>query len=73
MIADFPAANAAIERAVSETAAPLIVTGEIVNRLPRRDRTFLWALHPNAAMYREIAREAADLVIATHPPPPSDG
>ncbi len=72
-IAGFPAANEAIESAATRTGAPVIVSGEIVSRLPEKDRVFLWALHPNAAMYREIAREAADLVAATLPPPPSGG
>ena len=72
-IAGFPAANEAIESAATRTGAPVIVSGEIVSRLPEKDRVFLWALHPNAAMYREIAREAADLFAATLPPPPSGG
>ncbi len=72
-IAGFPAANEAIESAATRNGAPVIVSGEIVSRLPEKDRVFLWALHPNAAMYREIAREAADLVAATLPPPPSGG
>ncbi len=71
-ISGFPAANEAIISAANRTSTPVIVSGEIVSRLPPEEREFLWALHPNPAMYREIAREAADLVVTTIPPHPSD-
>lgn len=72
----FHTANAAARAAALHSGIDVIETGPSVARVPQRDRVYIWALHPSAPMYREIARDVADLLVAppgagstrTHPP-----
>lgn len=59
----FARANSALRRAARKYAVPLVETAPAVQRVPEKERKFLWALHPNAAMYREIARDVAEKVL----------
>jgi lysophospholipase L1-like esterase len=59
----FARANAAVRQATAEYGVPLVETKSAVQRVPEEERKFLWALHPNAAMYREIARDVAEKVL----------
>ena len=58
-ITDFGTANQAMRRLAARHDIPIIHSRASVNRLPRDQREYLWALHPNAAMYDEIAKDVA--------------
>ena len=64
----FGAANRAILEAAAESGALVIRSLYAILRIPREKRRFGWAAHPNAAMYREIARDVSQVVLATVPP-----
>ena len=52
----------------AESDAFVISSRDAILRIPRGKRIFLWAAHPSAAMYREIARDVSQVVLATVPP-----
>jgi lysophospholipase L1-like esterase len=56
--------NDAIRAIAAERGIPLIDSQYGVDRVPFKWRKFLWALHPNARMYEEIARDVASAVAA---------
>ncbi len=64
----FGGANRAVSEAAAESGALVIPSLDAILRIPRGERNFLWAAHPSAAMYREIARDVSQVVLATVPP-----
>ena len=74
----FAAVNRAIRAAAAETGIPVIESRYSLAGLPPEKRKLEWNAHPNGWMYREIARDVAELVLTTLPPsrrkrPSSDG
>ena len=63
----FAAANRAMRRVGSELGVPTVDSPTSQARVPPEKRQWLWAGHPNGAIYREIARDAA---AALRPAPP---
>ncbi len=59
----FAAANRAVRRVFDLHRAPVVETWKALQRLPPDRREFLWAGHPNAATYAEIARDVLQAVI----------
>jgi lysophospholipase L1-like esterase len=55
-------ANWAMIRISGERDIPLVDSSAAVGRLPEEEREWLWALHPNGAMYREIASDLVPIV-----------
>jgi lysophospholipase L1-like esterase len=55
-------ANWVLNRISGELDIPLVDSHAAVARLPTEERKLLWALHPNAAMYREIASDLVPIV-----------
>ncbi len=64
----YGAANQATLEAAAESGALVIPSLDAILRIPRGKRNFLWAGHPDAVMYREIARDVSQVVLATVPP-----
>ena len=64
----FGAANRAVRETAAESGALVIPSRDAILRIPRGKRIFLWAAHPNPVMYREIARDVSQVVLATVPP-----
>jgi lysophospholipase L1-like esterase len=62
------AVNRALRDVTTRLDVPLVETGPSVMRVPPEKRTFLWALHPNAPMYEEIAHDVAKIVMRVVPP-----
>lgn len=60
--ADFVAANQAMREVAKRHGVPIVNSNAAMNRVPREDRKLLWAAHPNAAIYTEIARDVAALI-----------
>jgi len=67
--ATFAAVNRAIRAAPAETRTPVIESRYSIADLPLEKRILEWNAHPNGWMYREIARDVAELVLRTLPPP----
>lgn len=59
----FNKANNALWRVSQEYEIPLVRSGTALQRVPREKREWLWASHPGAAIYREIARDVAKVVL----------
>ncbi len=55
-------ANLAMARLAKEHDVPVLDSTTAVRRLPNSERQWLWALHPNGAMYGEIARDLVSIV-----------
>jgi lysophospholipase L1-like esterase len=66
----FAAANRAMRRAGERLGIPLIDSGASLARVPPDRTQWLWANHPNGAIYREIARDAAAMLRDASRPPP---
>ncbi len=64
----FGAANRAVRETAAESGALVIPSRDAILRIPRGKRIFLRDAHPSAAMYREIARDVSQVVLATVPP-----
>ena len=56
-------ANEAIRKVAARRSIPLVGATQSIERLPKEQRRFLWAGHPNPHMYREIARDVADVLL----------
>jgi lysophospholipase L1-like esterase len=61
--------NEAVRDVTARLDVPRVESAVSITRVPAADAKFLWALHPNAAMYAEIARDVADVVMRLAPPP----
>ncbi|MCS5635799.1 MAG: GDSL-type esterase/lipase family protein [Myxococcota bacterium] len=59
----FIPANRAMCEVSRRFDAALVYSAESLDRVPVEDREWLWALHPGAAIYREIARDVAAAVL----------
>jgi lysophospholipase L1-like esterase len=59
----FQLANRALRRVAAETDAPVVEAARAILRVPTEERTFLWAGHPNGAMYTEVARDLVPIVL----------
>lgn len=57
------AANEAIRRVGAMRRIPIVDTAASIARLPMGERGYLWAGHPNPQMYREIARDVANVLL----------
>lgn len=57
-------ANHAAWRISVEYDSPIVDTSVSVNRIPREKQVWLWANHPGPAMYIEIARDIARVVLS---------
>jgi lysophospholipase L1-like esterase len=60
----FALANRSLATVAEREAVPVVQSVASVARLRPEERELLWAAHPNAKMYAEIARDAVDVVIA---------
>jgi lysophospholipase L1-like esterase len=56
------AANWAMNRLAEERDIPTLDSYAAVGRVPEEERQWLWALHPNGTMYREIASDLVPIV-----------
>lgn len=63
----FAAANRAMRRVGEAQGVPLVPSTLSQARVPDEKRQWLWAGHPNGAIYREIARDAAELLRSAPP------
>jgi lysophospholipase L1-like esterase len=61
-LASFAAANRAMRRVGERLGVPTVDSPAAQARVPPEQHEWLWAGHPNPAIYREIARDAADLL-----------
>jgi lysophospholipase L1-like esterase len=66
----FAAANRAMRRAGERFGIPIVDSPAAQARVPPDQHEWLWAGHPNGAIYREIARDAEAIVRETARPPP---
>lgn len=66
----FAAANRAMRRAGERLGIPTVDSPAAQARVPPEEHEWLWAGHPNGAIYREIAREAEEVVRKAARPPP---
>ena len=57
-------ANLAAWRISTEYDRPIIDTSVSVDRIPPEKQVWLWAMHPGPAMYKEIARDVARVVLS---------
>ncbi len=57
-------ANSAMWRVSQEYRIPLVRSHESLRRVPEEKREWLWAMHPGAAIYQEIARDVARIILA---------
>lgn len=55
--------NQAIRSVALRHRIPLVDSRASLARLPRGKRKFIWAAHPTGPIYREIARDVADLLL----------
>lgn len=62
------AINSALRRLSAEMDVLLIETHLAVERVAPEEREFLWAGHPNAAMYAQIAQDVARNILSGIPP-----
>lgn len=63
----FAAANRAMRRVGEAQGVPTVDSPASQARVPDEQRRWLWAGHPNGAIYREIARDAASLLLNPAP------
>jgi len=63
-ITGFALANNAILRAAAESDVPLVDASISKRRIPLDQREWLPGFHPNGALYREIAKDIATVVVA---------
>jgi len=63
----FAAANRAMRRVGEAHRVPTVDSPASQARVPDEQRRWLWAGHPNGAIYREIARDAAALLRSEAP------
>jgi lysophospholipase L1-like esterase len=63
----FAAANRAMRRAGERLGVPTVDSPAAQARVPPERHEWLWAGHPNGAIYHEIARDAAELLLRTRP------
>ncbi len=68
----FAAANRAMRAVGTQSGVPSVDSRTSQARVPPEQRQWLWAGHPNGAIYREIARDAAAQLQQTAKPPPQD-
>jgi lysophospholipase L1-like esterase len=61
----FAAANRAMRSAGQRAGVPTVASPAAQARVPPEQHRWLWAGHPNGAIYREIARDAAQVVLDT--------
>lgn len=66
----FDAANAGIEDAARALGIPVADGAVALQRVPEASVEWLHGLHPNAALYHEIARELVPIAEAFDPEPP---
>jgi lysophospholipase L1-like esterase len=66
----FAAANRAMQRAGARLGIPTVDSPAAQARVPPEEHEWLWAGHPNGAIYREIARAAEPIVRSAARPPP---
>jgi lysophospholipase L1-like esterase len=66
----FAAANRAMRRAGERLGIPVVGSTVSQARVPPEQHEWLWAGHPNGAIYREIAADAEKLVREAVRPPP---
>lgn len=66
----FAAANRAMRRAGARLGIPTVDSPAAQARVPPEEHEWLWAGHPNGAIYREIARDAEEIVRKAARPPP---
>jgi predicted Zn-dependent protease len=59
----FAAANRAMRQVAEQYGLAVVESSRAVERVPEDQREYLWAAHPNAPMYREIARDVAAAII----------
>jgi hypothetical protein len=64
----FSRANRGILEAARELDLPLADSARALQRVPREQRRWAWAVHPTGPIYREIARELVPIVEALAPP-----
>jgi hypothetical protein len=64
----FAAANRAVRRVFDAHRVPVVETWKSLQRLPPDQREFLWAGHPNSAVYGEIALDVLPVVLKGKPP-----
>ena len=55
-------ANVAMWQVAEQQGLPLVRSWESLARVPRNKQAWLWATHPGAATYAEIARDVARVV-----------
>jgi hypothetical protein len=63
----FMMANRAITAAGVSGGVPVVDSERAMSRLPLEERKFPWIAHPDGAIYREIARDIADVVVGLRP------
>jgi lysophospholipase L1-like esterase len=66
----FAAANRAMRRAGERLGIPVVDSTAAQARVPPEQHEWLWAGHPNGAIYREIAVDAEKVVREAVRPPP---
>ncbi|HEY8156156.1 MAG TPA: GDSL-type esterase/lipase family protein [Myxococcota bacterium] len=66
----FAAANRAMRRIGERLAVPVVDSPASQARVPPEKHEWLWAGHPNGAIYHEIARDAEEVVRRAARPPP---
>jgi lysophospholipase L1-like esterase len=59
----FATANRAMRAVAVRYDLPIVGSNASIKRMPAGRREFLWAMHPNPAMYEEIARDVAEVVL----------
>jgi hypothetical protein len=64
----FGPANQAVARLAATRDVPVVDTNASMQRVPEQELHFLWAAHPPAPLYREIARDVVPVVEALAPP-----
>jgi hypothetical protein len=66
----FAAANRAMRRVGERLGIPIVDSPASQARVPPEQHEWLWAGHPNGAIYREIAIDAEKVVREAARPPP---
>ena len=60
----FVPANIAIREVSDEYRIERLESVNSLAQIPREEREFLWALHPNGRLYREIAWDLAEMIVS---------
>jgi len=63
----FAVANLAVFAAARRYHIPVIVASRSAQRVPEHQRVYLLAEHPSGPIYREVARDVADLLLPAPP------